>query len=96
MAPQPNSGPLQPPGSDGTQQQGGSPGGGFPADPAVPDPNEMGKRLVTELVTTARRLGMKYPSMIAEVREITNGIAPKMLQKLVQSQPAPEPMAPPV
>jgi hypothetical protein len=56
----------------------------------------MGKRLVVDLVTTARRLGMKYPSMITEVREITQNLAPKMLQKLVSSNPAPEPMAPPV
>lgn len=98
MFPGSSSGPLTAPGSDpGQQSTGAGPGGGFvsPA-PAVPDPNEMGTRLVTELVSVARRLGMKYPAMMTEVRDITQNIAPKMMQKLVQSQPAPEPMAPPV
>jgi len=91
-------GPLTPPGSDqGTPSGGAGVGGGFPSPaPAVPDPNEMGKRLVVDLVSAARRLGLKYPTMMTEVREITQNLAPKMLQKLVQSQPAPEPMAPPV
>ena len=92
---------MQPPGAQpGAESQAGAGpgvGGGFPSSqPAVPDPNEMGKRLGTDLVAAARRLGMKYPSMITEVRQITESLAPKMLQKLVQSQPAPEPMAPPV
>lgn len=95
MLPSASSGPLTPPGEGA--QQGAGPGGGYvsPA-PSVPDPNEMGRRLVTELVTAARRLSMKYPDLTSEVREITQTLAPKMLQKLVQSQPAPEPMAPPV
>ncbi len=96
MYPPSNSGPLQPPGAD-QGSQGGTPGGGNPSpEPGVPDPNEMGKRLVTDLIAAARRLGMKYPAMMPEVREVTQTLAPKMLQKLVQSQPAPEPMAPPV
>lgn len=92
MAPGSSNGPLTPPGADA-----GMTGGGFvsPA-PAVPDPNERGNRLVTDLVAAARRLGLQYPAMMPEVREITQTIAPKMLQKLVQSQPSPEPMAPPV
>lgn len=96
----PSGGPLTPPGAEGgapSASSGPGPQGGFPSSvPAVADPNEEGKRLVTDLVAAARRLALKYPSMITEVREITNSIAPKMLQKLVQSQPAPEPMAPPV
>ena len=96
MSPQ-ASGPLQPPGADEQQASGNPPGGGFPSPaPAVPDPNEMGKRLVVDLVTTTRRLGVKYPAMMQEVREITDRIAPKMLQKLVASNPAPEPQSPPV
>lgn len=89
---------LTPPGaSDDTASSPNPVGGGFvsPA-PAVSDPNEAGKRLVTDLVAAARRLGVQYPAMVQEVREITQNLAPKMLQKLVQSQPAPEPMAPPV
>jgi len=94
----PSGGPLTPPGADGgAPSNGPGPQGGFPSSvPAVSDPNEDGKRLVTDLVAAARRLGLKYPSMITQVREITNNIAPQMLQKLVQSQPAPEPMSPPV
>ena len=90
---------LTPPGAtdDPTSGSPSPAGGGFvsPA-PAVPDPNEAGKRLVTDLITVARRIGIQYPAMVTEVREITQNLAPKMLQKLVQSQPAPEPMAPPV
>jgi hypothetical protein len=96
MFPGAQGGPLQPPGSDQGAASPG-PGGGNPSPaPAVADPNEAGMRLVTDLVTSARRLGMKYPAMMSEVREITQNLAPKMIQKLVQSQPAPEPMAPPV
>jgi hypothetical protein len=51
--------------------------------------------MVQQLVSTARRLGMKYPAAIAEVREINNAIQ-RLQQKIVQSRPAPEPMAPPV
>jgi hypothetical protein len=96
MSPQP-SGPLQPPGQEQEAPQQSAVGGGFPSpQPAVPNPNEMGQRLVTDLVTAARRLGIKYPQMMPEIREITQNLAPKMLQKLVQSQPSPEPLAPPV
>jgi hypothetical protein len=95
MSPSPNGTQLQPPGGD---PQGGGPpsGGGFPSpNPAVPDPNQEGQRLVTDLVAATRRIGMKYPATLPETREVLN-LAQKMLQKLVQSQPAPEPMAPPV
>lgn len=92
-------GPLTGPGEIPASSEAPSPaiGGGFPSpEPAVADPNEMGKRLVIDLVTAARRLGVKYPNMITEVREITQNLAPRMLQKLVQSQPSPEAAAPPV
>ena len=94
----PSGGPLTPPGANGAPSASGpGPQGGFPSSvPAVADPNEDGKRLVTNLVSAARALGLKYPTLITEVREVTNTIAPKMLQKLVQSQPSPEPISPPI
>ena len=90
----PSNGPLQPPGSS----NGPGPGGGFVStDSATPDPNEQGKRIVAgELIPAVRRLGMMYPALMPEVREITQNLAPRMLQKLVASQPNPEPQAPPV
>jgi hypothetical protein len=51
--------------------------------------------LMQQLVSLNRRIGMKFPAAIAETREINNAIQ-RMQQKIVQSRPAPEPMAPPV
>ena len=50
---------------------------------------------VRDLVATSRRIGMKYPAAMQEVREIQNAVQ-RLQQKIVQSHPAPEPMAPPV
>jgi hypothetical protein len=79
-----------------SQPQGPGPGGApiAPQD-AQPDPNAEGLMLMQQLVSLNRRIGMKFPAAIAETREINNAIQ-RMQQKIVQSRPAPEPMAPPV
>lgn len=87
-------GPLTAPGQD--QPASDNTGQGVAPQAAVADPNEMGKRMITDIIVAARRLGVKYPNLMSEVREVTQNLAPRMLQKLVQSQPSPEPMAPPV
>lgn len=56
----------------------------------------MGQRWVTEIVENARRLSTKYPATLPEIREITQSIVPKILQKLVSSGRPAEPVAPPV
>ncbi len=91
------SGPLTPPGQDaGPQPQGPGPGGA-PISPQEAQPNENPEMdmLIRQIVSAARRIGMKYPAAIAEVREITN-VVPRIMQKVAQSRPAPEPMSPPV
>jgi hypothetical protein len=84
---------------DSPQQQ--SPQGPGPAGAPIspmegqPDPNAEAITMVRDIVATARRLGMKYPAAIAEVREINNAVQ-RLQQKIVQSRPSPEPLAPPV
>lgn len=56
----------------------------------------MGQRWITEIVENARRLSTKYPATLPEVREITQSIVPKILQKLVSTSRPAEPVAPPV
>lgn len=92
MSPQ---GPLTPPGADGAEQGPGV--GGAPISPqeGQPDPNAMVLESIRQIVSNARRIGMKYPAATAEVREINNAVQ-RLQQKIVQSRPAPEPMAPPV
>lgn len=51
--------------------------------------------LVRTIVAASRRLGMKYPIALTEVRAINDAVA-RLQQKILQSQPAAEPMAPPV
>ena len=50
---------------------------------------------IKDIVSSARRLGMKYPACVEEVRAINNAVA-RMQPKILNSHPAPEPMAPPV
>jgi hypothetical protein len=80
----------------GPSQQGAGPGGP-PISPqeAQPDPNAAAVMMVRQIVEASRRLGMKFPAAIAEVREINNAVQ-RLQQKIVQSRPAPEPQAPPV
>jgi hypothetical protein len=95
MTPQ---GPLTPPGGDTGAAPSQGPGpGGPPISPmeGQPDPNAQVLEWVRGIVSNARRIGMKFPSAIAEVREINNAVQ-RLQQKIVQSRPAPEPMAPPV
>jgi hypothetical protein len=51
--------------------------------------------LVHTIVSATRRLGVKYPAALEEVRSINNAVA-RLQQKILKSHPAPEPMAPPV
>ena len=88
--------PLSRPGDEQRLPQGAGPGGP-PISPmeGQPDPNAQAIEMVRQLVMINRRLGMKYPAAIQEVREINDAIQ-RMQQKIVQARPAPEPMAPPV
>jgi len=91
--------PLTGPGQQGEgapSPQGAGPGGPpIAAQEAQPDPNAAAVMMVRTIIENTRRLGMKYPAAIAEVREI-NAAVQRLQQKIVQSRPAPEPMAPPV
>jgi hypothetical protein len=51
--------------------------------------------MIRTVISSARRLGMKYPAVAQEVRDITNAVQ-RMQAKIIQSQPAPESQAPPV
>jgi hypothetical protein len=88
---------LTAPGSEARPQpQGPGAGGGFiSAQPPQPDANAEAVLWVRDIAEKARRLGMKYPAALSEVREIHNALA-RLQSKLAQSQPAPEPVAPPV
>lgn len=90
-------GPLQPPGSNAAPQGQGPGAGGPPIAPqeAQPDSSAAVLGWVRDIIATSRRIGFKYPAAMAEVREIQNAVS-RMQQKIVQSQPAPEPMTPPV
>ena len=50
---------------------------------------------IRDLVSNARRIGLKYPAAAEEVRTINNAVQ-RIQQKILQSQPAPEAQAPPV
>ena len=63
--------------------------------PPQPDANAQAVMWVREIAEKSRRIGMKYPAAMQEVREINNALQ-RLQQKLAQSQPAPEPAAPPV
>lgn len=51
--------------------------------------------IIRTIVQGARRMGMKYPAVAQEVRDITSAVQ-RMQAKIIQSQPAPESQAPPV
>ena len=89
-------GPVGPMGGDAPPEANPGPGGApiSPA-PAQPDQNAMALTWIKELVSNARRIGMKYPAAMEEVRTITNAVQ-RIQQKIIQSQPAPEAQAPPV
>ncbi len=90
-----NSGPLRPPGQE--QEENPGAGGGFPSPAAQADPgdSQLVARLVQTINSSARRLGLMYPSALEETRAI-NAALQRMQQKIVNSKPSPEPMAPPV
>lgn len=73
------------------------PGGGFPspAEPSDPGDSQLVARLVQTISASARRLGLMYPAALEETRAI-NAALQRMQMKIVNSRPAPEPMAPPV
>ncbi len=84
-------GPLPPPDA----AQGAAPGGVFPSPaPAVPDQSGQAQGWVADLVTATRRIGMKYPDCLPEVRDIMNAVT-RMQPKILSAGPAPEPMVPP-
>ena len=76
--------------------QGPGPGGPpvSPA-PAQQDQSAMALDIIRTIVQGARRMGMKYPAVAQEVRDITSAVQ-RMQAKIIQSQPAPESQAPPV
>jgi hypothetical protein len=90
-------GPLRPPGPEaGQSEQGPGPAGGFISpQEAQPDQNAQVLLWVRNIVENARRIGMRYPAAMGEIRDINNAVQ-RLQQKIIQSQPAPEPMAPPV
>ena len=89
---------LPSPGEQGESQQGPGPGpgGGFPSPaPAQPDPNREALVHVRGIVQGTRMLAQRYPAVAGEARQINDLIA-RILQKIQQSGPAPQPAAPPV
>jgi hypothetical protein len=50
---------------------------------------------IRDLVRTTRMIGNQYPAALGECRTINDSIQ-KIQQKVMMSQPAPEPMSPPV
>lgn len=86
---------MMPPGQDDPNQQGPGPGGA-PVSPqeATPDPNASVLMWVRDIVANARRISAKFPAAAQEMRDIMNSIQ-RAQQKIVQSQPPSEPMAPP-
>lgn len=86
---------MQPPGGQGAVGPDTGPGGGqISPQPARPDPNQVALETVRTISSASGRLGMKYPAVIQEVREI-NDILARIQRKLINSQPAAEPQAPP-
>jgi len=51
--------------------------------------------LVRQIVSASRMLGQSVPGAVPIVRQI-NDLVQQLQQKIIQSQPAPEPQAPPV
>jgi hypothetical protein len=86
-------GPLPPPGAD----QNPGAGGGFPSPSEQTDPgdSQLVARLVQQISAASRRLGLMYPAALEETRTI-NAALQRMQGKIVNSKPAPEPLAPPV
>ncbi len=86
-------GPLPPPA--GVDPQGAAPGGIPPSPaPGVPDQSAQAQGWIADVVTAVRRLGMKYPDTLPEVRDIMNAVT-RMQPKILSAGPAPEPQTPP-
>jgi hypothetical protein len=87
---------LTAPGQQPGEGQGPGPGGP-PIAPqeAQPDPNAGAIRLVRDIIRSSRLLANQYPAVSENVRNINNEVQ-RMMQKLQQSSPSPEPMSPPV
>lgn len=78
------------------ESQGPGAGGGFPSPaPAQPDPNAQAMTWVKDIVRNTRMLSQKFPAASGEVKEI-NDLLARILQKMQQTGPAPQPQAPPV
>lgn len=86
-------GPLSPPNAD----DAGAAVGGVPPSPAppVPDRGSQAQGWLDDAVSSIRRVGMRYPEVLPEVRDIMNAIT-RMRPKILSSAPAAEPMSPPV
>jgi hypothetical protein len=61
---------------------------------ATPDPNASVLAWVRDIIANARRISLKFPFAAQEMRNIQSEVQ-KAQQKIIQSQPPPEPMAPP-
>jgi hypothetical protein len=86
-------GQLPPPA--GVNPSGAAPGGVGPAPaPPVPDQSGQAQGWIADVVTAVRRLGMKYPDVLPEVRDIMNAVT-RMQPKILSAGPAPEPTTPP-
>ena len=79
------------------QSSGPGPGGGYPVDqPSQPDPQAAtAAMLVGQMIQSARRLSMMFPTVAEEMRSILNSMS-KVQGKIVNSKPAPETSAPPI
>ncbi len=80
----------------GAEQQGPGPAGSpISPQPAMPDPNAAVLGWIRDIIANSRRIGQKFPAAADNMRNIQNEVQ-RAQQKIVQSNPAPEPMAPPV
>ena len=55
----------------------------------------MATQMVLSIVATARRLGLMYPGVESEIRQINDAVQ-RLQPKLIASHPAPQAQAPPV
>jgi len=65
------------------------------SDPGTPNPAaEEDMQLILQIVTGARKLAMKYPAAMSEIREITDAVQ-RLQMKVAAMQPPGEVPAPP-
>jgi len=50
--------------------------------------------MIRQIIQANRRIAMRYPAASLDCRTINDAVA-RIQQKIAQSRPAPEPMAPP-